>query len=78
MLQMKSHIVVSALLLFPVAVCCQTLQVGQPRALFRAPILLPPGDRDRCDVNRDGAEFFVVTETRTEASELVVISHWEK
>ena len=28
MLQMKSYIVVSALLLFPVAVCCQTLQVS--------------------------------------------------
>ena len=62
----------------PIAPSGRGLEVGQPRALFRPPILSPPRDRDCCDVNRDGTEFFVVTETRPEASELVVISHWER
>ena len=54
------------------------LRIGQAMALFHPPILSPPRDRDCCDVNRDGSEFFVVSDLQPQPAELVVISHWEQ
>jgi len=64
------------LLAVPITPDADTVRIGQPQALFQAPVLSSPRDRDCCDVSQDGSQFFVVTDKQPAPSEFVVISHW--